>query len=91
MRKEYTGTGKSSPADRMVGWVLDRFWRLLLVVLLSVIAYFFVDGIPIFIEFVQTGGDVPEKFESVPVGSTLFYGKIVAILFINYIILLKRI
>jgi hypothetical protein len=91
MRKVYTGLAESSPADRLVGWVLDRFWRLLLIFLLSIAAYFFIDGIPIFIDFVRTGGDVPEKFESVPIGSTLFYAKIVIILFINYIILLKRI
>ena len=91
MRNQYTESGSSSPANRLVSWFLDRFLRVLLVILLSVIAYFFVDAIPIFIKFVETGGDVPEKFKSVPIGSNFFYGKIVAILFINYIVLLKRI
>ncbi len=92
MRHAYNESGGTTPADKLKGWFYDRFWRVLLVILLSVVVYFGADLIPLFIEFINSGGDVPDgDFKSVPIGSSIFYGKIVAITFINYLILHKRI
>ncbi len=92
MRHSYNETGGTTPVDKLTGWFYDRFWRVLLVIVLSIAVYFAADMIPVFIEFIQSGGDVSdEDFKSVPIGSPIFYGKLVAITFINYLILHKRI